>query len=190
MYCGNCGTEISSNSNFCPKCGNAILNQHNVVSNNKNDLLRQKIYKNKTLLMIAAILCVVFSIVIIAVVFIIFNNEEISDNGYYDIRDYFLNMGLMTVPFIIVNAILLVKFLKTNKILEEVIRIIDFNFDYNELDKLFNSIRMKSIYLIIPILLCGSIIAIPIYIVQIIAIISTKELIKYYEQYRNKNNLQ
>lgn len=182
MFCEKCGAEISANSNYCPKCGNPILKQKNI--NNKNELLRQKINKNKMLLMISSVICMVVSIFIIAIIFIVYDSQDISD---YEAGSYFLNMGFFIIPFIAANAVLCMKFLKVNKILEEIIRIIDFDTDYEKLNALFNSIKIKKFYLILPILLCGTFVGIPFYIVQILAIHSTNELYKYYIRYKNTN---
>lgn len=184
MFCEKCGAEISTNSNYCSKCGNPMLKQKNINIDNKNELLRQKINKNKILLLISSVICVVFSILIIAIIFIVYDTQDISD---YEATSYFLNMGFMAIPFIATNTILCRKFLKINNTLEEIIRIIDFETDYQKLNTLFNSIKIKKFYLILPMLLCGTFVGIPFYIVQILAINFTNELYKYYSLYRNTN---
>lgn len=184
MFCEKCGAEISTNSHYCSKCGNPMLKQKNISADNKNELLRQKINKNKVLLIISSVICVVFSILIIAILFIVYDTQDISD---YKAKSYFLNMGFIVIPFIVTNAILCWKFLKVNNTLEEIIRIIDFGTDYKKLNALFDSIKIKKFYLILPILLCGTFVGIPFYIVQILAIHSTNELYKYYSVYKNTN---
>lgn len=41
MFCKNCGTEISEQTKFCPKCGNAVMNnKESQISKKEDNLLR------------------------------------------------------------------------------------------------------------------------------------------------------
>lgn len=47
MFCKNCGTEISEQTKFCPKCGNAVMNNKESQIDKKEDNLLKLSFKPK-----------------------------------------------------------------------------------------------------------------------------------------------
>lgn len=159
MYCKQCGTVISDQTNYCPKCGCYTLpqtnNTNNVKYSNFENVLIDKVKKCKIASLIGTVFPILINFLIIAVISIIFIagplNGDLDNLNYlskHEFQEFAISYGLLYILTLPVNLSTLIVMMTKTKQLSDFQLGLQTNYSYEEVKTFFKKFNMKPVIIV------------------------------------------